>query len=199
MSSDNVDYAHRQISCQRTVTGENFPLGTQDFNFSIGRPYGWVPSRSYFRIALTITGAGGRLPLPVDKIALADSVCGNLYNNVYVRAGGQDVSSIVNYVPQAQQIKNRLDKSGSWLNSIGRDSFGSDADFASRQKQITLGSIAIGPAGATIAVNQNGTIVGAAGSLLNTGVSACVSVIVLWLAVSCTMSLRMPLTTWVRE
>jgi hypothetical protein len=59
-------------------------------------------------------------------------VCGNLYNNVYVRAGGQDVSSIVNYVPQAQQVKNRLDKSGAWLDTVGKDSFGCDADFQTR-------------------------------------------------------------------
>jgi hypothetical protein len=169
--SSNVDYQHRQITCQRSVNGPNFPLGVQDYNVSVGRPFGWIPARSYFGIAMTITGPLGNEPLPNDELALADSVCGNLFNNVYVRAGGQDCSSIVNFVPQAQQIKNRLDKSGAWLNSIGRDSFGCDPDFASRKKNVTPG-IAVGAVGATLAlVAATGRVTGAAGSLLFTGES----------------------------
>jgi hypothetical protein len=169
--SSNVDYQYRQITCQRAVNGSSFPLGVQDYNFSVGRPYGWIPARSYFRIAMTLSGPLGGAPVSRDGIAFADSVCGNLFNNVYVRAGGQDVSSIVNYVPQAQQIKNRLDKSGAWLNSVGRDSFGCDADFASRQKQTSSG-FSLGPVGATIEMKSDGTVVGANGALLNTGNSA---------------------------
>jgi hypothetical protein len=170
--SSNVDYQFQQITCQRAVSGASFALGVQDFNFSVARPCGWITSRSYFRIALTISGPGGAPPLSVNKIALADSVCGNLYNNVYVRAGGQDVSSIVNYVPQAQQIKNRLDKSGAWLNSIGRDAFGCDADFASRQKQTSSG-FSLGTVGTTVAIAAvDGRVTGSAAALLNTGDSA---------------------------
>ena len=131
--SNSVDYQYRQVSCQRSVKGPNFANGICDFNWSTGRPYGFIPARSYFRIALSLRGRGGlSRPNTSEGLALADSPCGNLFNTVYLRAGGQDVSSIVNYVPQAQQVKNRLDKSGSWLHSIGRDSFGSDADFGSR-------------------------------------------------------------------
>jgi hypothetical protein len=167
--SSNVDYQYRQITCQRAVNGSSFPLGVQDYNFSVGRPYGWIPARSYFRIAMTLSGPLGGAPVSRDGIAFADSVCGNLFNNVYVRAGGQDVSSIVNYVPQAQQIKNRLDKSGAWLNSVGRDSFGCDADFASRQKQTSSG-FPLGPVGATVEiVAATGRVTGANGALLFTG------------------------------
>lgn len=131
--SSNVNYTYRQISCQRAVQGDNFPLGVQDYNFSVGRPHGWIPSRSYFRIALSLYGPGGvNAPEIKDQVALADSVCGNLFNNVYVRAGGQDVSSIVNYVPQAQACKNRLDRSGAWLKTIGKSAFGCEADFQTR-------------------------------------------------------------------
>lgn len=144
MSTNNVDYQFRQISCQRAVNGASFPLGVQDFNFSVGRPYGFIPSRSYFRIALTLTGEAGQ-PAVNEQLAFADSVCGNLFNNIYFRAGGQDVSSIVNYVPQAQQVKNRLDKSGAWLNTIGKDSFGCEADYQTRINNTSSEDVIINP------------------------------------------------------
>jgi hypothetical protein len=130
--SKEIDLVWRQISCQRAVQGASFPQGVQDYNFSIGGNMGWVPNRSYFRIALELKGAGGAQPTIADQVAFADSVCGNLYDNVYVRAGGQDVSSIVNYVPQACALKNRLDKSGAWLKTVGAGTQGIEADFQTR-------------------------------------------------------------------
>ena len=116
--SNEMELVYRQVTCQKAVNGDNFSQGVQDFNFSIGGKTAWIPNRTYFRIGMTLKGLGDTAPKFSDQVAFADSVCGNLYNNVYFRAGGQDVSSIVNYVPQAQAIKNRLDKSGSWLKSI---------------------------------------------------------------------------------
>ena len=130
--SNEMELVYRQVTCQKAVNGDNFSQGVQDFNFSIGGKTAWIPNRTYFRIGMTLKGRGNAAPTFADQVAFADSVCGNLYNNVYFRAGGQDVSSIVNYVPQAQAIKNRLDKSGSWLKSIGKDAFFLDPDYNSR-------------------------------------------------------------------
>jgi hypothetical protein len=126
-----LESVYRQISCQKAVNGDNFSQGVQDYNFSIGGRTAWIPNRTYFRIGISLTGRAGA-PTFSDQVAFADSVCGNLYNNVYFRAGGQDVSSIVSYVPQAQAVKNRIDKSGAWLKSVGKDAFFLDPDFNSR-------------------------------------------------------------------
>ena len=61
--------------------------------------------------------AGGAIiapaqPVTGDQLAFADDAMACLYNNVYFRAGGQDVSSIVNYVPQAHALKTQVMKSG---------------------------------------------------------------------------------------
>jgi hypothetical protein len=130
---DEMEMTYRQVTCQKAVNGDNFSSGVQDYNFSIGGKTAWIPNKTYFRIGLKLTGKGGAaVPRYQEQIALADSVCGNLYNNIYFRAGGQDVSSIVSYIPQAAAVKNRLDKSGSWMNSFGRDAYFLDPDFKSR-------------------------------------------------------------------
>lgn len=186
--STALEYEYRQISCQRAVNDVNFPRGVQDFNFSVGGNKGWVPNRSYFRIDLSLRGRGGAdAPTISDQVALADNVCANLYNNVYVRMGGQDASSIVNYVPQASQVKARLDKSGAWLKTIGADAFGCDADFQSRVNRTTPSiptqidgqpqTVKLGTPDNqhdyTIAISAIGEVAGV-NTLLNTGTSALV-------------------------
>lgn len=171
----SLELSYRQVTCQRAVADANFPLGVQDYNWSIGPPLGWIPNKSYFRIALQLLrrGGGGGPVVGVDDLALADNVCAALFNNIYVRMGGQDVSSITNYVPQASQCKTRLDKSGAWLSNIGKSAFGCDADFASRQARTGSQSILLGAVGTTIAIKAvDGRVTGAAGSLLSTGNSA---------------------------
>lgn len=178
-----IDLQFRQISCQRSVSGDSFAQGVQDYNFSIGRPYGLVLNKCYYRIAVEITGLGGLQPQVSEQLAFADSVAGNLYNNIYLRAGGQDVSSLLNYVGQAQQIKNRLKQSGAWLNSIGKDSYGCEADFQTRINNVALSSsknnveektqrIGLGTSAgrttATIAIDTDGTVTGV-NTLLSTG------------------------------
>ena len=97
---------YREISCQKSVDGSNFSQGVQDYNFSTGAPTGWIPSRSYFRIEMTLDGAGipapgsglGSQPTVRQQLAFADSACGNLYDNVYFKGAGQDISTAINYV-----------------------------------------------------------------------------------------------------
>ena len=131
--SDELEMVYRQITCQKAVGGNSFPQGVQDFNWSIGGKTGWIPSRSYFRIGMTVTGVGGTAqPAYTEQIALADGVMGNLYNNCYFRAGGQDVSSIVNYAPQAAALKNRLDKSNGFMKTLGESSLWLEPDYNKR-------------------------------------------------------------------
>lgn len=125
-----MELNYRQINCQSANSGDRFDKGVQNYPFSIGGKTGWIPARSYFRIGVTVTGASDK-PIMEENIALADSFCGNLFSNVIVRAGGQDISSIMNYCGQAQMLKSRTTASGAWLNTTGKQ-FALDADFQSR-------------------------------------------------------------------
>jgi hypothetical protein len=136
---------YREISPQKSVDGANFQQGVQDFNFSTGAPIGWIPSRSYFRIEMTLDGAGvppaaglGKQPTVRQQLAFADSACGNLYDNVYFKGAGQDISSAVNYVGQSAALKNRLQRTGAWLASVGKSAYMLESDFQKRVNQVSL-------------------------------------------------------------
>ena len=52
--------------------------------------------------------------------------------SIYFKANEQDVSSIVNYIPQASALLQRTSKSGAWLNSIGKSAYMMNSDFQER-------------------------------------------------------------------
>jgi hypothetical protein len=168
----NLEGVLREITCQKSVGGAEFPQGVQIFNWSIGGRTAFVPRKSYFRIEVELKNRAGGVtvetPLPKNKyLALADNFCGNLYNNAYFRMGGQDVSSITSFLPQASILKARLDKSGAWQNQIGESVNFLDPWFESRQDKTMLGgggfapkrdTRPVGPPGATIEIKTGGLI-----------------------------------------
>jgi len=131
----------REVTCKRSVAGDSFPQGVQDYDFSVSGKNAWIPGYSYFKVDLKLTkktaGANERPPVVRDGIAFADGLPGCLYNNCYFRAGGQDVSSITQYVPQAHILKCRLDRSAAWMKNTGQDATYCDADFNRRINKIS--------------------------------------------------------------
>ena len=108
--------------------------------FSMGQPTDWIPNKSFFRVDATITGINGiAQPTVNEQIAYADNMVAGMYDNAYFRGGGQDISSVVNYLPQASQVKNRLSKSGAWLKSVGKSAYMMEADFQTRSNMVSSG------------------------------------------------------------
>jgi hypothetical protein len=132
-----TEFVYREVNPSRSINGDAFPQGVIDFNFSTGQPTAWVPSKSYFRMTLELKGAADRQPVPSEHLAFADDAASCLFNNASFRAGGQDVSSIVNYMPQASASKRRLQRSGAWLNSIGKEAYMVEASFGKRQAAVS--------------------------------------------------------------
>ena len=136
-----MNRTYRQITCKRSVGGTDFDKGILDFDFSIGGKTVFIPSKSYFRIGLKLTKADGTTaPEVEDGVAFANGACGNLFDNCYFYAGGQNVSSIVNYAGQAHMAGYRLTKSGAWLNSVGKDAWGLNSSFKYRLQQASSNS-----------------------------------------------------------
>ena len=129
---------YRQITAKRNISGDDFDKGVIDFDMSIGGKSVWIPSRSYFRVGVELTKPDGTPVTKADDVAFANFCPGNLFDNVYFLAGGQTVSSIVNYAPQAHACSYRLSKSGAWLNSVGKDAYGIPPDFEYRQMQASV-------------------------------------------------------------
>jgi hypothetical protein len=132
-----------ETPCQRSVIGPQFPQGVQDFVFSIGAPNTWKPCKSFFKIDMSIysapVGAGSSiLPLlPSQMSAFADNAVGNLYDNVYVRIGEQNVSQIVQYAAQASALDVRLNNTLPWLKSMGSSVAANESSFMKRLQQVT--------------------------------------------------------------
>ena len=170
-----TEHNYREVSCQKATSGEEFVRGVQDFNFSLGAPNVWIPRKSYFKIGIEIKGKNGAILSTADCTALADDVCGGLYNNAFFRIGGQDVSTINNYVPQASILKNRFGRSNAWLKSIGNSNGFIESDLNKRVARLandspsdlasrpTILPLAQGVAAAdviTVALAQTGVITG---------------------------------------
>jgi hypothetical protein len=181
----------REITCKRSVQGANFAQGVQDFDFSVSGKHAFIPSLSYFVIQATLTTnvrtapinsgvaptPGGvplgplipRIPYLSDELTYADHFGACLYNNCFFRAGNSDVSTIMQYVPQASVLKTRLDKSGAWCKYIGRDLHQDDPDFTRRLNKVSLDGTFHEDGLKLINVNQRAllTTAGAVSPLLN--------------------------------
>ena len=175
MSESEPEFQLQEVSCMKAVTLDQFSQGLQEYPFSIGRPNAFLPSQSYFRIRLSLTGANGTQPTMAQKLAFADNAVGNMFSNVYFRAGGQDVSSLVSYVPQAGQMKNRINKTWAWTNSIGKAAFMINPSFNDRCRLTSIGSfsplgdsnsVSVGVTGTTIAITAVSGAVAGIDSLL---------------------------------
>ena len=133
-----MNRTYRQVTAKRNISGDEFSKGIIDFDFSIGGKTVFIPSKSYFRVGVKLTKTDGDPVSQAEDVAFANFCPGNLFDNVYFLAGGQTVSSIVNYAPQAHACSYRLSKSGAWLNSIGKDAYGICSDYEYRKMQTAI-------------------------------------------------------------
>ena len=129
-----------EIPCTRGVGGDAFIQGVQDFPFSIGVPNVWRPSKSYFKVTMSLYNgvAGTTIPLtPAALTAYADNAVGNLYDNVYFRGGEQDISSLTQYCSQASALKVRLGHTLPWLKSMGAGVAVNESSFMKRMLAVS--------------------------------------------------------------
>ena len=128
---------YRQVMPKRSIALNEFNKGLIDFDFSIGGQTVWIPNRSYFKLGLKIEKiAGGAAPAKADDVTFANYCAGNLFDNCFFMAGGQNVSSITNYSAQAHAASYRLKKSGAWLNTVGKDAYGINPSYSYRKNQM---------------------------------------------------------------
>ena len=81
-----TELVYREISCQKAVSGADFDRGVQDFYFGMGSPSAWIPSKSYFRIEMTLdsldAGAAARAITTSEQVAFADNCMSAQFNSV---------------------------------------------------------------------------------------------------------------------
>lgn len=133
-----MNQQYRQVTAKRSINGSNFDKGIIDFDFSIGGKTVVIPSKSYFRVGLKLTQNDGLTPPVIaNDVGFSNDPVACMFDNCSMLAGGQMISNCVNYLPQAHIVSTRLGKSGSWLNSLGKDAYGFDSNFDNRARKVT--------------------------------------------------------------
>ena len=70
--------------------------------------------------------------LPSALTTLADNACGNLYNNMYLKAGTDSISQCLQYPYQASALKSRIERPQPYLRSMGQSAGLNEASFQKR-------------------------------------------------------------------
>ena len=134
-----------EVSPSRKVNDSNFPLGIQEYAFSVGVPNVWHPSKSYFRVAMTLYGAplaagGVDQPRFHEMIAFADNAVGNMFDNAYLKSNNVEISGISQGLPQASALHARIGNGYSWAKSLGAATGIHESSFTKRCQLTALGS-----------------------------------------------------------
>jgi hypothetical protein len=138
------EYSHQEVQCQRNLSNGAFSAGIADWVFSIGRPRCFIPSKSYFRVELSLKAGTAAQPTIADQLALAEGCVSNAFNNCYFIAGSDNLSAITNYMPQVSAVECRTSNTSAWLNSVGDSAFATGANFSERVARLATGSATSG-------------------------------------------------------
>lgn len=134
------NYHYQEIQPLRSVLSNNFYNGEMVFRWTYGSNKFWIPNKSYFRIRLKLTDSAGVLLTANSDIVLAMNTAPCLFQTISYKISDQTVCAITENLAQIDSLKNRMNKSGNWLNTIGHSLNNWGASYECREnKSFTLG------------------------------------------------------------
>jgi hypothetical protein len=131
---------YEQQAPTRDVTLANFPNGSINFRWQTGATKWWVPSRTYIRFRMTLTGAFAGYPISVnsDDICPIMNQCAALFQSAEFRINDKTVSRVSDYLPQIDTLNTRLNKSKAWIDSVGASTNWWQESFQIRQENVAF-------------------------------------------------------------
>lgn len=127
-----TEFSTIEVPCTRAVAGAAFASGLQDYSWSIGAPYAWIPSQSYLRVELAVYSGAGTRPALQHQLALAENCVACAFTAAYLQAGGSNVSALSQYTAQASSLEMRQQPSYAMQKSVGQSALASGAFFTQR-------------------------------------------------------------------
>ncbi len=115
--------SYEQHPPTRDVTGNNFPNGAIHIRWQVAGTRWWVPANSYIRMRCSI-GTNASPPLQQSAnldIAPNMGLAANLFQSAEFRIADKTVSRVSDYMAQVDALEKRLNKSKSWMDSVGKD------------------------------------------------------------------------------
>lgn len=121
-------YNYEPVVCTRQATGANFPGGPLEFRWSVGGQKAFYPSKSFFRVKMSVVmldgAAAAAQPNVASTVTFAENPVAGLFSGADFQVGNQSVSAITTQLAQIDSLKKRLTKSHAWMESIGASSAG---------------------------------------------------------------------------
>ena len=143
---------YEQQAPTRDVSGANFPNGSINFRWQTSGVKWWLPSRSYIRMRCSLTKANG-LPVNLsDDVAPSMAQCAALFQSLEFRVNDKVVSRVADYVPQIDALSTRVNKSASWIDSVGASTNFWDDSFAVRK--VNTASDGVAPSRVGVVASQ---------------------------------------------
>lgn len=129
---------YEQQAPTRDVTGTNFPNGSINFRWQTGATKWWVPSRTYLRFRIYIRGSNDQMvDVNTDDMAPIMNQCAALFQSAEFRMNDKTISRVSDYMPQIDTLRTRINKSKSWIDSVGVSSNWWQESFQIRQESIS--------------------------------------------------------------
>jgi len=126
-----------QYAPTRDVTTASFPNGLISFKWTMGGQQWWEPSKTYIRIRAKLTRGDGAPLTMSDGVAPQYNMAPCLFNKLEMKAGGATLgTSITEFLPQIDTLKQRSEKSKAWRESMGYASSWLQTSFIERQRQV---------------------------------------------------------------
>lgn len=127
LNQGTAKLTYEQMPPTRDVTGSNFPNGSIHIRWEVSGTRWWIPSRTYIRMRGYLQGATVPAADPItyhaarcaDDIAPNMGFMANLFQSAEFRIADKTVSRVSDFMPQVDALETRLNKSKSWLDSVG--------------------------------------------------------------------------------
>lgn len=131
------NYHYQEITALRSVTGSNFTTGGDIvYRWNYGGNRYWIPNKSYLRVRVKVQNDSTTALEYTKGLTLAMNAVANLFQSSHFRIANQDVCSITQNLAQIDTLKNRMNKSSIWLNSMGNDLNCWDPSFRKRHERL---------------------------------------------------------------
>ena len=125
LSSSNGGVSRRsysKLAPSRDITNENFSNGQISFKFETSGVKRWLPSESYIRMRVELTN-GANAPITIPFGAAPNmGFCAGLFQSAEMRLNNTTVSRVEDFMPQIDMLETRMNKSKSWVDSLGYSS-----------------------------------------------------------------------------
>jgi len=125
LSSSNDGVSRRsysKLAPSRDVTDTNFSNGQISFKFETSGVKRWLPAESYLRMRVELTDGTGAAPTVAFGAAPNMSFCAGLFQSAEMRMNNTTVSRVEDFMPQIDALETRMNKSKSWVDSLGYSS-----------------------------------------------------------------------------